>query len=349
LTFLLPRYIVISERPLLVEKTRRKDTMVNKREKVLSLLDKSQPPGYVPAAFFIHFPPECHRGQAAIDKHLSYFRYTGMDFVKIQYEFPFPHRPEIESPADWARMPSYGREFFQDQLDVVAGLVKAAKGEALVVQTLYSPFMSAVHTTSGQMITEHIKTAPEKAKQGLEIITESILWFVRECIKLGLDGFYASTQGGESHRFEDPSLFTEVVKPYDLAVMDEIDSHCPFNILHVCDYHDGYDDLTPFLDYPGHIVNCPLKVGARTMTAGEAARLFGRPYMGGLDRHGTIVTGSPDEIEAVVQEVLQGAPDRFILGADCTLPSDVDWDNIKAAIAAAHAYRRDIDNVDKET
>ena len=313
--------------------------IVNKREKVTSLLDKGQMPDYIPAAFFIHFPPECHHGQAAIDKHLSYFRYTDMDFVKIQYEFPFPHRPEIESPNDWVKMPLYRREFFQDQLDVVEGLVKAVKGEALVIQTLYSPFMSAGHTTSDRMITEHIKTAQEEVKQGLEIITESTLWFVRECIKLGLDGFYASTQGGESHRFEDPSLFLKYVKPYDLAVMDEIDRACPFNILHVCDYQGGYDDLTPFLDYPGHIVNCPLKLGSQVITAGEATRMFGRPYMGGLDRHGAIVTGSQGEIKAMVQDVLQDAPERFILGADCTLPGDIDWDNIKTAIATAHGYR----------
>ena len=309
--------------------------IVNKREKVLSLLDKSQTPDYVPAAFFIHFPPECHRGQPAIDKHLSYFRHTGMDFVKIQYEFSFPHLPEIQSPADWSKMRLYGREFFQDQLDVVEGLVKAIDGEALVIQTLYSTFMSAGHTTGGQ-ITEHIKTGSEKVKQGLEIITESILWFVRECIKRGVDGFYASTQGGESHRFEDPALFAEYVRPYDLAVMNEIDRACPCNILHVCDYHDGYDDMTPFLDYPGHIVNCPLQVGSRVMTATEAAQMFGRPYMGGLDRHGTIVSGNQDEIKAAVEDVLRDAPERFILGADCTLPGDVDWDNIKTAIATAH-------------
>jgi uroporphyrinogen decarboxylase len=35
---------------------------------------------------------------------------------------------------------------------------------------------------------------------------------------------------------------------------------------------------------------------------------------------------------------LQDAPERFILGADCTLPGDVDWDNIKTAIATAHDY-----------
>jgi len=313
------------------------EAIVSKREVVLSLLDDTRAPDYVPAAFFIHFPGEYHRGQAAIDKHLEYFRYTGMDFVKIQYEFPFPHRPEIQSPEDWSRMSRYGRAFFQDQLEIVEGLVSAIQGEALVLQTLYSPFMSAGHTTSDKTMAEHIRTDAQKAKVGLEIITESILWFVRECVVRGLDGFYASTQGGEQGRFEDPDLFEEVVKPYDLAVMNEINRTCPFNILHICDYQASYDDLTPFLDYPGDVVNCPLEVGGQVMTAREAAHLFGRPYMGGLDRHGVIASGSNEEIRAAVQDVLRNAPNRFILGADCTLPSDIDWDTIRTVIAAAHS------------
>jgi uroporphyrinogen decarboxylase len=309
---------------------------MNKRERVLRLLDENLVPDYVPAAFFIHFPPDCHRGQAAIDKHLSYFRYTGMDFVKIQYEFAFPHLDQIQTPKDWAKMPSYRGDFFQDQLDIIAGLVDAIQGEALVIQTLYSPFMSAGHTTSDEVITQHIKTDPERVQKGLEIITDSILWFVREGIKRGLDGFYASTQGGESGRFENPSLFTDYIKPYDLYIMNEIDRACPFNILHVCDYQAGYDDLSPFLDYPGDVINSPLTMGSKTTSPKEASMFFDRPYMGGLDRHGIIATGSPQEIQHAVQSVLDAAPKRFILGADCTLPSDIDWDNIRTAIATAH-------------
>jgi len=312
---------------------------VNKRERLLHLLSGRAVPEGVPAAFFLHFPRECHSGQAAIDKHVEYFRHTGMDFFKIQYEFAFPHRSEIQTPDDWKNMPLYGREFYQAQLAVVEGLVKAAQGEALVVQTLYSPFMSAGHTTSDQTITEHLIADPEAVKSGLETITESILWFVRECVRLGVDGFYASTQGGEADRFAERSLFERYIKPYDLAILHEIDRACPFNILHVCDYVSGYDDWTPFLDYPGHVVNSPLQWGERTMTPKEMSDVFGRPYMGGLDRHGTIVTGTVQEIKDEVNALLVDAPERFILGADCTLPGDIDWDRIRTAIETAHNYQ----------
>jgi len=310
---------------------------MNKRELVLSLLDKDKKQENIPAAFFLHFDEAYHRGQAAVDKHLEYFRYTGMDFVKIQYENVFPHRPEIIKPDDWGKMPLYNKDFYENQLYIVDGLVKAAKKEALVIMTLYSPFMCAGHA-GGHQIIEHIKENPEKAKEGIEIITESLMIFVKECIKLGIDGFYHSTQGGEIHTFEDKALFKECIKPYDLVLMEEINRSCIFNILHVCDYHDGYDDLAPFLDYPGHLVNCSLELGDRELSEKEVSKMFGRPFMGGLERKGVIFSGSKDEIKKTVEQVCSNAPDKFFLAADCTVPSEVDWDNLKTAIAAAHEY-----------
>jgi uroporphyrinogen decarboxylase len=318
---------------------RGKEITMNKREVVLGLLDKAKKQEYIPAAFFLHFDELYQRGQAAVDKHLEYFRYTGMDFVKIQYENKFPVRPEINRPGDWGKMPLYKKIFYEDPLNIVDGLVKRVKKEAPVIMTLYSPFMCAGHTTDGQ-ITEHIKENPEKVKKGMEIVTESLMIFVKECIKLGIDGFYHSTQGGESFRFDNPALFKECIKPYDLILMEEINRSCIFNVLHICDYHGGYNDLTPFLDYPGHVVNCSLELGEGKLTGKEVSKMFGKPFMGGIDRKGTILSGNKDEIKRVVEEVLNTAPEKFILGADCTIPSEIDWGKIKTAISTAHEYKR---------
>ena len=313
---------------------------MKKRDAVLRLLKPGRKPDYTPAAFFLHFDPAYHRGQAAVDKHLDYFRYTGMDLVKIQYEHNFPHLPEIRRPEDWARMPCYGLDFYEAPLRLVEGLVKAAKSEALVIQTLYSPFMCAGHTAGARMIVDHINQDPERVKRGMQVITDSLMLFVKECVRLGVDGFYTSTQGGESGRFDDPALFDGCIRPYDLALMEEINRACIFNILHVCDYHLPYSDLTPFFNYPGHAVNVSLELTGGKISAQDVASRFGRPYMGGLDRKGVIATGSTREVEEVVEEVLRTAPDRFILGADCTVPGETSWDNLKTAIATAHACRR---------
>jgi uroporphyrinogen decarboxylase len=309
---------------------------MNKRDRMLGLAEGSRPVGYVPAAFFLHFDAEHHRGQAAVDRHLEYFRHTGMDFVKIQFENPFPPVPEITQPRDWARMKVHGLDFHAGMLDVIEGLVKAAKKEALVLVTLYSALMLAHQAAGRDVVTRHLEEDPEATVKGLDAINESLLLFVREAARRGVDGFYASTQGGEAGRFSDPSIFSRYIKPRDLALMGEIDRICPFNILHVCDYHGAYRDLTPYLDYPGRVVNCGTHLKGQRLTPRQVAALFKRPFMGGMDRHGVIVTGPVEEIRREVRQVLADAPAQFVLGADCTVPSEISWDNIAAAIEAAH-------------
>ena len=316
---------------------------MNKRDLVLELLDDNAEQTYIPAGFFMHFEEIYHQGPAAIDKHMEYFRFTGMDFVKIQYENAFPHIPGIERPDDWKNMPFYEKDFYRNQLEIVDGLVKEAKKEALVIVTLYSPLMMTQFTTrSLTLISQHIEEDADKVKKGMEIITESLMVFVKECIRLGVDGFYTSTQGYESFRQLGPDLFSDCVKPFDLALMEEIDRSCLFNILHICDIFGGYDDLSPFLDYPGHVINFGNRVGSREITAKEVSELFGRPFMGGMERTGVIASGSEEEIERRVEDILTQKPAKFILGADCTLPNEVGqetlWANTKTAISAAHAY-----------
>ena len=311
---------------------------MNKRELMLSVLDPSAAPQTVPAAFFLHFDPAFHRGQAAVDKHLEFFRTTGMDFVKIQFEHPMP-RIDIKRPEDWSKVPVHGLDFYDAPLRVVEGLVKAAGKEALVLLTLYSPFMLAGQVGGPEMVVRHAQDKPEAFKKGIAAITEGMLGFVRECMRRGLDGFYSSTQGGEKGRFEHKAAFDECVRPYDLAIMKEINSGSPFNILHVCDYHLPYTDLAPFKDYPGHVVNTSLHLTGGTISAREVARLFNRPFMGGMERKGVIATGSAQEIRDAVRAALKDAPERFVLGADCTVPPDTSWENLRIAIETAHEYR----------
>ena len=233
----------------------------------------------------------------------------------------------------------YPKEFFDTPVRVVEGLVKAAKADALVIMTLYSPFMWARHLAEDMVLADHLKENPEAVKKGLEIMTENVLNLVRGCKRVGVDGFYASSQGGEAFRFKGTDIFQKYVKPTDLAVWHETQA-CLFNILHICDYEGGYDDLTPFLDYPGQVVNSSLKLGDRTLTPKEVSQMFGRPFMGGMERKGVIATGSPEEIRQAVAGVLAEAPERFILAADCTVASDTPWDHLKTAIDTAHQHRK---------
>jgi uroporphyrinogen decarboxylase len=312
---------------------------MNKRDTILRLVDGTAPPDYIPAAFFMHFDHAYHQGQPAIDKHLEYFRATGMDFVKIQYEQTTPPVPRIVHAEDWANAPRYTEEFFEPSISVAEGLVRAARDEALVIMTLYSPFMWAKHLVTDADLAAQLQENPAAVQKGLEIMTENVLQLVRGCKRVGVDGFYASSQGGEAFRFLGTDIFEKYIKPTDLRIWDEIRS-LPLNVLHICDYEGGYEDLSPFLDYPGQIVNSSLTLGSRTLSPKEVTEIFGRPFMGGLERKGTIAHGTPEQVRNETERVLEQAPERFILAADCTVPSETPWENLKTAIETAHQYQK---------
>jgi uroporphyrinogen decarboxylase len=316
--------------------------MMNKRDLILNLLDSNSKPGTIPAAFFIHFDPVYHLGQAAVDKHLEYFHYTGMDFVKIQLELPFPLQPQIQKPGDWkTELPFFKIDHYEPMLKVVEGMVKAAKKEALIILTLYSPYMECNNMVGQETVARHIEQDPEAFKIGIERMAESLLQFVRACIRLGLDGFYTSTQGGEKARLTSPAFFDTCIAPSDRFLMDEINRDCIFNILHVCDYWGPYSDIARFAAWPGQIVSAGLEMAdGNHVTSRQVAELFNRPFMGGLERKGVISTGTPEQIRQSVLTSLQNAPERFILGADCTVLPNTPWDNLRLAVQTAHEYRR---------
>ncbi len=313
----------------------------NKRDLVLSALDMSTANKYVPAAFFMHFGENYKEGQAAIDRHLEYFRATDMDFVKIQYELGMPRMEQLKKPSDWKKVPVYKKDFFQPVLNVIAGIVKSAKSEALIIPTVYSPFMCAAQIAGGKRtLLQHINEDPDAVAQGMKRVTESVMNYVKESIKVGVDGFYLSTQGGEVNRIPDAALFDKLVRPFDMEVMSLADKKCIFNILHICDYEGKYASLEPYVSYPGKVVNTPIVLAdGSPVTTKDAAALFKRPVMGGLNRVGTIALGTLEELKEAVDEALMNAPANYILGADCTVPNTTDWETLRSVIQQAHTYR----------
>lgn len=312
----------------------------SKRELMLQVLDKSATSTYVPAGFFLHFPAEQRTGDAAIKAHLDYFRATGMDFVKIQFEQSYPKMAEVKTPADWAKIPVLTEEWFAPSLYIIKGLVKAAKPEALILPTMYSPYQMAKQAVPKETLLKHVQEDPEAVSRGMENVTLSVMNYVRAAVREGVDGFYTCSQGGEANAVADQAHFDRVIKNYDMLVQKEVAQLTPVNILHVCDYEGAYAQFgARFYDYPGQIVNVPLAAEGKPLSLSQAADLFKRPVMGGLDRHGVLSTGTPADVKKAVEQVLQNAPTKIVLGANCTVRTDIPIVNLKTAIQTAHQFR----------
>lgn len=135
-----------------------------------------------------------------------------MNFVKIQFEQIYERQPFPEKPSDWSKLSLRKLDFYEPVLQTVRDLVKSTKKDALILMTLYSPYMCAGHCATAPVLKRQLEEDLEAVKRGMEILTESQMIFVRACIQAGVDGFYMSTQGSEKGTFSNSKIFTDYVK-----------------------------------------------------------------------------------------------------------------------------------------
>ncbi|MEO5426240.1 uroporphyrinogen decarboxylase family protein, partial [Bacteroides ovatus] len=91
--------------------------------------------------------------------------------------------------------------------------------------------------------------------------------------------------------------------------------------------------------YPASIINPPIHLENGSVDLKHVQEVFKRPVFGGLDRLGVLVTGTLEEAKKEVDKVMDNAPANFILGADCTVPSNTDYDRLRAIIDYVHSWR----------
>jgi len=307
---------------------------MDKIQRVEAVL-KGEIPDAVPASFWFHFPEAQAHGKAMVKAHLDYYRRADLDFLKIMNEHRYRVETPIKTPADWRKLKPAPLKsvFYQAMLDEVKMIVDELRGECLTVITIFNPFSSGKHA-SGYLIDEYLRADPDSVSLGLRAIAESLAEFSCACLDAGTDGIYFASQGGEADRFDD-RIFTEIIKPTDLTVLNAIKEKSDFNIVHIC---QDKVRLPLYSDYPGNVFNWAATT-PHNKTLVEGREIFNRPILGGLDNRGVIVDGTPEKIRRAVHGVIATfRPKGFILGADCTLPTDIDIDNIRIAVEAARAY-----------
>jgi len=205
--------------------------------------------------------------------------------------------------------------------------------------------MMAIKTNKEYSAAQHEVASIDQAigKQEEQIImamdavenTKELISGAEESLKQAQQRFDAKKQQAATE-LSDYLADIEKQKQERETLMQEIKQTSRFNILHICDYHGGYSDLSPFLDYPGDVVNCSLSVGDKTLSPQALSEMFGRPFMGGLERKGALANGDPQEIQVAVETAFSAAPSQFILGADCTVPGETPWENLRIAVDYAH-------------
>ena len=168
--------------------------------------------------------------------------------------------------------------------------------------------------------------------QAYDRISDALAILTEEALKIGVDGIYYAALGGESYLYTDEE-FEEFVKPNDLKVLNAASGRSAFNILHMC---KDRLNLNRYKDYPADVVNWGIY--EQNPSLAEGKKIFGdRAILGGLDdRAGVLVSGTEEEIRKEVHKIInEMGTTKFLLGADCTLPTEIEFSRIRAAVQAA--------------
>lgn len=317
---------------------------MNKKERVLASI-QGRKVDRVPVGFWLHFANDLHHGKASVDAHIDFFKKTDTDIVKIMNENLIPSTQKITNATDWKRIQPIKMtdSFVVDQLDIIKRVIDAIGDEAVCLTTIHGTVASAFHARGGgdgyetlrSMLSTHLREEPQIVSDAFRIISEGLAELTEACLNAGAHGIYYAALGGETELFTD-NEFEKYIRPNDLMILDAAKKESAIKYLHIC---KEKVNLERYNGYNPDIVNWAVHENNLSLQKGR--ELFpNSALMGGLDdRSGVLVSGTTEEIEQEVFSILeQTGTHKFILGADCTLPTEIAYERIIAAVEASKKY-----------
>lgn len=321
---------------------------MTKRERVLAALH-GQEVDHVPVGLWHHFYG--HPGlteESAVDLQMDFFQDVDTDFIKVLTdglpEFPVQH---ITKAEQWGELAPLGLEhpWVQSFLNRTRRIVARAGGTPVFHSPLM-PFTTARYACKrpapgasfeDELVMRHLRENSDAVKHGLDAIAATLIMMFQQLMdEGGITGFFMPVHGAEFGRFQ-PGEYEEFVMPSDLAVINTANALTPHNILHCCSQPGAKNDLNIWRNYPSCAVNWAVYIDELSLVDGKAF-FGGRTCMGGFQNtpDGLISVGTRSEIRAFTKNTIETFGKKgLILGADCTLPSDIPTQRIKWVVEAA--------------
>lgn len=316
---------------------------MKKRERVIAAIEGREA-DHVPVGFSLHFPQGKEKGEQGVQSHLEFFRRTDTDIIKVMNENLVPDVGEIRTPQDWNKIPSYSLKdgFMEQQIEMVKRILDQAEGDAFSLGTLHGICASAIHPIEArygyehvrELFCTHIRENKQPVLEAFKRITEGMCRLAVTYKELGLDGIYYAALGGERHYFTDDE-FAEMIEPFDKEILRASKEAGCYNFLHMCKDHlnmqryESYGGLADVVNWGVYETGFSLE---------EGRKLFpGRAVMGGLaNRSGVMTDGTVEELKEEAKKIIRdNGKAGFILGADCTLPTEIPYERIRAIAEAA--------------
>ena len=330
--------------------------MTSKRELVLKAF-RGEPVDRVPVGFWHHFTNEDEwlvgfGNQAIIEKnlagHQAFLAEVEPDFIKLMsdgyFAYPNERLKKVQSIKDLADIEPLGADhpWISEQVELVQKIRAGFTEDLVAIYNIFAPvtyFKWLIGKVAGgdDIIADFLVEDAVLTKRVLDVIAQDIAALTERIIKeAGADGIYLSVQSIQDARVsaEDYKTF---IAPSELAVLEAANAAGGVNILHICGYEGARNDVHLFTDYPAQVINWA--VGPEGISLAEGRKLFGgRTVLGGFEngKDGLLYTGSQAAIQDETKRLIAGAgKEALIIGADCTIPSDIEAERIQWVRQAA--------------
>lgn len=310
---------------------------MNKKERMERIL-AGQPVDRPAVCFWRHYG---NIGpQATVDAHLRFFRETDMDVLKMMCDefFTYPILDGKMTLQEMTALKPLGKDshYVRGQVERATQINEALKGEAISLYNAFSPYATLKHTIGDEESMALIREHEDVALHLMDIICEDTCYMVEGILKeSGTTGMMLPLQGAEEGRFT-AEEYAKWIAPTERAVIDCAQQYSDYNLLHMCGWDGTPNHLEWWDQYPTRMVSWAAFV-EKIDPAQARTRFPGKVLMGGFDnREGTLLpAGSKEEIQAYTKHIVETAgKDELIIGADCSLPSDIDPQRIRWVIEA---------------
>lgn len=309
---------------------------MNKLERVQNTL-AGRPVDRVPVCFWRHYGPL--EPKETVKQHLDFFHATDMDVLKMMCDefFTYP-MDENAMPEEILAMRPLGKDnyYVRGQAERAGQINEALKGEIFTLYNAFSPYATLKHTLGDEKSMDLIRNHEDAALHLLDIICEDTCYMVEAVLKeSGTAGMMLPLQGAEINRFGEEE-YLRLIRPTEQRVIDCAAGLSDTNLLHMC----GWDNIPNRLDwwdkYPAKLINWDVHVENVDLAQGRE-RFPGRVLLGGFNnREGELLhAGTKEAIQAETRRLVREAgAEKIIIGADCSLPMDIDPMRIRWVIEA---------------
>lgn len=301
----------------------------------------------VPVALWRHWPGDDQRAADLAEATVAFQRRWDFDFVKVTPASSFCItdygvqdrwvgslegtreyvRRAVQRSLDWTdlRVLDPGKGGLARQLEVLRLLNDAFRTEIPFIQTVFSPLAQAKNIAGRELLIEHLRTAPDRLKTGLNTITESTLRFIDAMRRGGVSGIFYAIQHA-SHSVMSEAEYREFGRPYDMQILEALPSDWWLNVLHLHGTAPMFDLIA---EYPVHVINWHDRETEPSLAEGKLK--FGGAVSGGLGRWDPVHNGTPVEVRAEARQAIeQTHARRFILSTGCVTITTTPTSNIRA-------------------